>query len=165
MTANTAETGLQLNEGKGLHAWLVEMLVISFPFQRTRCIFYPCWFMAVSNTSSFSLYLKPVALRSKYMSLGIESLLRWKMLDVSLLPRGFLWCCQALLFLPLSAVRRIPDADGILITPIVWGMGLTLRWIGICHGTAQCLELFFACCVVDSEQLTFRFIYFQANWG
>jgi len=28
-----------------------------------------------------------------------------------------------------------------------------------------CLEPLLASCVVDNEQLTFRIIYFQANWG
>jgi len=43
----------------------------SFP-KDTSHIFYMLVFMAVSNTSSFSLHLKHGALRSRYMSLGIE---------------------------------------------------------------------------------------------
>jgi len=70
MTENMAKTGLQRNEGQGLHVKLVGMLVTSFLFQKSHCIFFLLVFIALSNASSSSLRVKYEAFRSKY--LGIE---------------------------------------------------------------------------------------------
>jgi len=43
MTGNMVETGLQQNEGPGLHVWLGGMLVNSLLLQKVHCIFFPCW--------------------------------------------------------------------------------------------------------------------------
>jgi len=72
MTGNMAETCLQQNEGQGLHARLVGLLVTSFLFKKHITYFFLVVFIAVSNTSSSFLHLKHGALRSKYMSSGIE---------------------------------------------------------------------------------------------
>ena len=98
-------------------------------------IFSTLVFMTVSNTSSCSFQLKHGALRSRYMSLGIErQFFNMKNAWCGSISSRFSMMLTSILVLPLDVVRWNPDAEGILITAIDWEQGL--RWMGIHPGKA-----------------------------
>ena len=58
MIGNMANTGLRQNRSSGLHVGLVGMLVINFLFQKSHCIFFPCWFLFWCQKASGSFALE-----------------------------------------------------------------------------------------------------------
>jgi len=89
-------------------------------------IFSVLIFIAVSNASSSSLHLKHGAIRSKYVSLGVERQL-FKMKNAwcgSINSRFSVMSSITLYFafsLNLSVDGQIPHATGILVTANGWG--------------------------------------------
>jgi len=58
ITVNMTKTNLYRNESQGLRVELVGMLVISFLFQKSHYILFLLVFIALSNSSSSSWYVK-----------------------------------------------------------------------------------------------------------
>jgi len=64
---NMAETGLWQNGGQDLHVGLAGMLVTSYLFQKSHCVFFPCVFLLRCQTPQAH-----GALRNRYVSSGVE---------------------------------------------------------------------------------------------
>ena len=87
------------------------MLVTSFLFQKSHCIFFLLVFIALSNASSSSLRVKYEAFRSKY--LGIEmKIFKMKSVWCGSISSKLSMMLSNILVFPLSAVGQIPDPEG-----------------------------------------------------
>ena len=160
-----AGTGLQQNECPSMHVWLVGMLVTSFLLQKTHCIFFPCWFLWQCQTPpvplcTWSMVHFAVNIRVwGYTSLGIE--------------RQFFsiknaWCgsIRSRFLMMLSSTLVFASKCSGADSWCRWDPNYH-HWLGsgIEMDGNSSLKSLVVWDLVDNEQLTFRIVYFWANWG
>jgi len=120
---NMAETGLRRNGGPGFHVGLAGMLVTNCLFQKSHCLFFPCLFLLRCGTPQVSLCTWSMGhyATNMWVSLGSErQFFKMKNAWCGSISSRFSERCQALWFLPLSVVGRIPGAGGTLVTANEW---------------------------------------------